>query len=1277
MRQAHVRRLPLAGALAIVMVATLGVSGAIAQPPADPPSTEVSSPGVPVASYAVTLVTGDRVLVEELSHGQPAVTVDAAPRADGAGVTFQTYHDGESVYVLPSDAADWVPSVLDRELFNVSKLADYGYTDGVPVITTVESSGDRVMTTTSAAAAVATTDVGVTVTAELTSIGGHAATVHPDGDWWQEVSASLDTVQSTAPRPATTATDNVADGLPRVWLDEQVQVALSDSVELIGAPTAWDTGLDGTGVTVAVLDTGIDADHPDLTGQVAAARDFTGSDDPVDRHGHGTHVAGIIAGSGAASDGAYIGVAPGATLINGKVLDANGNGSESGIIAGMEWAAVQGADVVNMSLGRFGGDGTDPMSLALNRLTEQYGVLFTVAAGNDGPGDETLGSPGVADAALTVGSVDKQRRLANTSSRGPRWEDFAIKPDVTAPGVGIVSARAAGTTLNPPVGEHYVPLSGTSMATPHVAGAAALLLQQQPDLTPAQLKAQLISTAEPHPDYDAYQQGGGLIDVPAALATPVTIETTPLNLGYMPYPHDDVVPVTAEVVLRNHSDTALTVNLAVQARSREGATVGEQQLAVSPPILTIPAGSTATTTVTLDAEPLPYGLYHGSLTASLDGELVARAPLGFHKESERYNLTIIGIARDGRAARGDSGVGVLDVENMARLMRPGEFFTDGMVRLRVPPATYSVLGLIHTYDPQYQDIQQSVFVGDPEVSVTEDTTLVLDARDAEPIVVHAPQPDARPQGNIGLGYWRTAATPGPIFGTSYFGLPTGREYFAQSTDPVTLGGFELHTHWRMAAPEARLAVDGRLGGGFTLDPYLLRGPAVDGHHLVRLVDVGVGGAADYQGVDVTGAAVLVTRSDTSIVELEARAAAAGAAALILTNNVPGRYVGNLPTDFGSIPTLSISQAEGQQLRQRLETGAVRLRMSGTAWSPYLYNLLLLEVGQISTDLTYHVAPEHLARIDVAYHNDDPDHLMSEVRYFSRPYHASYHYLYPYVEGTQQRSEYVIAEGIAYQQVVYGELPFEARLQEPDYRTYQPGETVSTSWFRAAVRPALLPQVAPTQRQGDTLQLNVFEWVDDAGNHFPEVYGLAPYPGDTITTRIYQDGQQVAEATVPRDNFPMAPEAAEYRIELDVTRQADWWRTSTATRTVWTFSSAQAVSGPELLPLLSIDYDLAVDLTNTAPHPRDRKGPPTMYLQVSQQSLDLPEVTQAQVWISYDDGATWTPRPTWHRQDGRFEVRLDSRGANGTTGYASIRVEATDADGNRIEQEIIRAWRLWG
>ena len=194
-----------------------------------------------------------------------------------------------------------------------------------------------------------------------------------------------------------------------------------------------------------MLDTGIDATHPDLQGKVVAAANFSDSAVVTDRDGHGTHVASVVAGTGARAAGARQGVAFGASLLNGKVLDDFGFGSESGIIAGMEWAAAQRAQVANMSLGGWPTDGTDPLSQAVNRLTASKRVLFVVSAGNFGPREETVETPGAATSALTVGAVDAADELAGFSARG-RFGDHAMKPDITAPGVDIVAARAARTS---------------------------------------------------------------------------------------------------------------------------------------------------------------------------------------------------------------------------------------------------------------------------------------------------------------------------------------------------------------------------------------------------------------------------------------------------------------------------------------------------------------------------------------------------------------------------------------------------------------------------------------------------------------------------------------------------------------------------------------------------------------------------------------------------------------------------------------------------------------
>ncbi|MFI9568145.1 S8 family serine peptidase [Streptomyces rishiriensis] len=245
-----------------------------------------------------------------------------------------------------------------------------------------------------------------------------------------------------------------------------------------------------------MLDTGVDGTHPDLKGRSDAAKNFSEAADTVDRVGHGTHVASTGAGSGAHSGGKYKGVAPGARLISGKVLDDGGYGEESGVIAGAQWAVAQGAEVVNLSLGGPDSSGDDPLEQAVDELSASSGALFVIAAGNEGPAAGTVGSPGSAAAALTVGAVDRTDAMVDFSSRGPT-ADGSLKPDLTAPGVDIVAAKAAEGTEGDPAADGYVSMSGTSMATAHVAGAAAILAQRHPDWTGERIKAALTPPSRP------------------------------------------------------------------------------------------------------------------------------------------------------------------------------------------------------------------------------------------------------------------------------------------------------------------------------------------------------------------------------------------------------------------------------------------------------------------------------------------------------------------------------------------------------------------------------------------------------------------------------------------------------------------------------------------------------------------------------------------------------------------------------------------------------------
>ncbi|WP_406380299.1 S8 family peptidase [Streptomyces sp. NBC_00197] len=474
-------------------------------------STKVAST---TTTATVRLLTGDSVTVGASADGKQVASVEPGPGRKR--ILFRTFeHDGH-LTVLPSDAGDLVASGrLDRGLFDVTALVaqhyDTAHTRALPLIVSRPAGVEAAAVSRLTAFAADKSPVR-----RLKSIGAQSVRV-ADGDlgaFWKEITGADDS--------RTTATE--LKTVPRVWLDGRVNAVLDRSTAQIGAPAVWDAGYHGEGVKVAVLDTGVDQTHPDLAGRIAEAQDFSGSTGTNDVFGHGTHVASIVGGTGAASGGTRKGVAPAAQLLVGKVLGDDGFGSESQVIAGMEWATEQGAKVVNMSLGSDQAtDGTDPMSLAVNELSDRTGALFVVAAGNSGEqGAGTVGSPGAADSALTVGAVDRDDSLAPFSSRGPRVGDGAVKPDVTAPGVGIVAARAAGTTMGDPVDANYVAASGTSMATPHVAGAAALLAQRHPDWTGSRLKDALTSTAHTMPGQEVSEQGGGRIDLPAAVLGSVT-----------------------------------------------------------------------------------------------------------------------------------------------------------------------------------------------------------------------------------------------------------------------------------------------------------------------------------------------------------------------------------------------------------------------------------------------------------------------------------------------------------------------------------------------------------------------------------------------------------------------------------------------------------------------------------------------------------------------------------------------------------------------------------
>lgn len=319
----------------------------------------------------------------------------------------------------------------------------------------------------------------------------------------------------------------------RICDDRPVQALLDVAAPTVLAPRLWETGITGEGVTVAVIDTGIHP-HRDFTvpqNRIVAFKDFVGNrTDPYDDNGHGTHVAGIVGASGSKSNGKYKGMAPSAGLVGVKVLNALGSGNLSGVIEGIQWSVEHKEEfkirVLNLSLGSPAEDSyrDDPAAQAVGAAWEA-GLVVCAAAGNEGPDARTIASPGIHPRIITVGASDDREtrersddRVADFSSRGPTIDDLP-KPDLVAPGANITSTNSPKSTLALQQGQKnadYITLSGTSMATPVCSGIAALILQDEPSLTPDQVKSRLLDSAQSL-GADINAEGKGLVDAQAAV----------------------------------------------------------------------------------------------------------------------------------------------------------------------------------------------------------------------------------------------------------------------------------------------------------------------------------------------------------------------------------------------------------------------------------------------------------------------------------------------------------------------------------------------------------------------------------------------------------------------------------------------------------------------------------------------------------------------------------------------------------------------------------------
>ncbi|MEO3791657.1 S8 family serine peptidase [Nonomuraea sp. B10E15] len=1274
-------RLPalLAGA---ALVLALGASPGHAAPPGQT-ATGVPATAGQVAAEAgepltITLITGDVVTYTPVKDGVPKISIQEAPRPGGTPVSFATLPAGSGGrLVLPSDAAPLVSSgTLDETLFDVDTLAREGRTDRIPLLVTYRGEPAA-----SALPATARALAGAADVRPLPSIDGAALTVKPAdaGRFWNGFLGE---------RPAL---ERTAGGIAKLWLDRQVTASLDKSVPLIGAPAGWEKGFDGTGTKVAVLDTGIDAEHPDLAGKIAASENFSTSPSITDKQGHGTHVASTIAGSGSASGGTYKGVAPGASLLIGKVLGDNGRGEWSWAIAGMEWAAEQGADVVNLSLGSCCGDGTDPMSQAVDELTRKHGTLFVAAAGNAGQ-TLTVDTPAAAGEAVAVGSVDKDTgtSLSGFSSKGPRLYDAAVKPNIVAPGDGIVAALSSASSGKPyPGNERYTAGSGTSMATPHVAGAAAILAQQHPGWDAGELRDALTSTAARDGGHSWFEQGSGRVDVARAVAQQV-FATWAVDFRVLAGE-----PVTRQVTYRNTGNEDVTLSVAPATRGWSGRPAPEGAVRLSTGSVTVPANGSATVDVTVDPAKGEAGAYGGWITASGGGaELVT--PFSYYTGLPTHQLTVSLVNSYGFKEFGSGRAGTEPLVYYIPTKRkvspedpfhPAGYYTartdaQGNRQVPLPAGEYEVVTVIH--DATTANRTSMVIA---TVTLDGDRTVTLDARDTVPI---RPVTKEKTEGDGRAWYVRTFTDRNnPV--SVYAGTAPGQDLHVTPVGEVPVGEMRLSHGWRLDPAALTSATAGRL----RLDPvYDVAGmhAALTEERTLPVVSVGQGREADFQDVDVAGKLVLAGvpvpdgsyRGAAGAMDQAAKLAAArGAAGFAGYLDADGGRA-RAPYSTGQFLGLGLSAEQGRALRAAVDARPVSMRLvpddAADDQGP-VYRLRYDERDRIPRKAPT-VDTRDLVRIDAQYHADQPgtagrefgssttDEEPGEITY-GQP-----------LTMPLARTEYFgpVDDKVTWSREITNQS---LRLHSSD-RFTRHDRRQSEHWFKAPLAPgaAEQPKGYPAGvpcvmcRDGDRF-VPLDRWSDSDPRHLTD---LSTAEVKSAPRLFAGDREIPVQGRAPR-SFTVPGGSAAYRLEsVDTTKRT----LSPKVSTEWSFASSPPSGTPDgqscsygpscaVQPAILLSYDLPLDLLNRA-----RAGQPFTFEIGAGPHGSVPKkhaVKRLEAEYSVDDGATWLPALTGKRGQDRYQALVVHPPLSATSGYVSLRVTASNKEGATVTQTIERAYAL--
>ena len=1239
--------LALVAAVGVLSALVLGAPAGHAAP--DPASPVATAPAVPAGakSYTLTLVTGDVARLSVLPDGRQSAALVPQPGKVSAG--YQTSLVKGDLRLVPAEAYPYLAAGrLDPELFNLTSLVEQGFAGRtLPLLLTPTAANARARKAPAMPEALARQRTfNSLATLAVTPRDGQVRT------FWESVDDDSRTVRPT-----------LANGIDKIWLDARVKATLDKSTRQIGADKAWQAGLDGKGVKVAVLDTGYDQAHPDLKQSVESSKSFVPEESVQDLQGHGTHVASTIAGSGAASTGGKVrkGVAPGASLLVGKVLDNSGSGYDSWILAGMEWAIANGAKVVSMSLGGAApSDGSDPLSKAVDTMSANSGTLFVIAAGNAGPNATTVTFPGAATSALTVGAVDRDGALAPFSSRGPRLGDRMVKPEVTAPGVGIVAARAAGTHIGSDLGEYYTGLSGTSMATPHVAGAAAIVAQKHPTWTGQQLKNALVSSARPSAKASAAEQGLGLVDIPAALRGDV-VGTSSIALGTIAWTGTERPNAERTLSYTNTGSRSVTVRLSADVANIAYGRHPDARVRFFPSTLKIAPGKTATAKVALDVDGTRPGTYAGRVVARTSNGTTVQTAYSAVVGGELNKLTVDVTDRLGRPA--DGALTSLVVQSIDAEVLTAYEINAGKAVVQVPDGRYSVTVFATTEDEEEYPESMTLFAK-PEIEVRGSTTVRFDARTAERVNLSTPK-EADPNAFI-IAWHRSVNGKHALLGWTLFGGTTKEVYVGHVERPRT-GTFEVTHRWDLEQP--LLTVDVLGEGGFKVpSPDGQWGTHFVGNATMRIVDAGTGTPAELAKANVAGAVALVRWTSYQNTRAQVQAtAAAGAKVMLLWRDAPGYWSDGVWE--GPIPFYTVQYEEGRRLHDLLVKGERQAKLVGVSDSTYRYDLMFVE-RQVRGPITYDARKLPMATITTDFHKHAKKVGKSESRAAWVEGNPVGYPITRQVKAPLHRTDFVNA-GV-WSTSSTADLWDWVGDEHGVNRELGRGDTAHQDVWGAITRPGIPDVVGgeadglPVARYEDAIRALIPPFVSGDAR----TYGWNDNRGlqSKSTLSLHRNGKLVETFAGSAGKFPVPAASARYELRYDVTRlPASWADTSTATRSVWSFTSGH-VRTRKVLSLLQVRYDVDVDLLNAV----SRAGGAALTLRPGYQpGAAGPGRIQLRAEVSYD-GKTWRTVGTsgWNAP---LKAKLPKAPAGATE--ASLRVTAADRGGNKLVQTIENAWHL--